>query len=242
MPRRTALVSTVAAVIAVVAVAPAPGAGVPAQTDWTIVSAKGTTQYTVQGSDGNVSYQGSIQASWQQKPTKQPGVRSVSFPFKSIPRYAAGKTIFWRSPIYGVTGRVSGKVSVQSPDASGSCEFAMPKLPRTFFSGSGANDLFLDSGTAGSDLVTFVNGQDAGGTFIDAPECDSLPLGPPAVTDAARERIKRISLSLVTSQKPGKKVTLGILRTVPVVATGRKVVGQVTEKAKITLTPYRLGA
>lgn len=242
MPRRTALVSTVVAVIAGAVVAAAPGAGVPAQTNWTIVSATGTTLYTVNGSDGNASYQSSIQATWQQKPTKQPGVRSVSFPFKSIPRYAAGKTTFWRSPIRGVTGRVSGNVSVQSPDASGSCEFAMSKLPRTFFSGSGVNDLFLDSGTAGNDLVTFVNGQDAGGTFIDAPECDSLPFGPPRGTDAARERIKRISLSLVKSQKPGKKVTLVILRTVPVVATGRKVVGQVTEKAKITLTPYKFGA
>lgn len=206
------------------------------------MSATGTTLFVANGTGGNRAFDANIQASWRQLATKAPGKRTVSFPFKSIPGYAAGRTPFWRNPIYGVAGSASGRVEVSSPEDSGSCKFAMSKLPRAFFSGSGVNDTFLDSGKAGNDLVAFVNGQDAGGAYVDAPECDSLLFGVRTGVDTRRERIKRISLSFVKSQKPVKKATLVILRTTPVVATAMKVVGQVTEKAKITLTPNTYGS
>jgi hypothetical protein len=230
--RRTTLAG---AALAAVLAASAAGANAPTQTNWTIVSATGTTLFTVDGSDGPATYTANIRASWRQKPTSKPGVRTVSIPFKTIPNYVAANTLFRRNPIYGIVGSVSGSVSVQAPEASGACDFAMSKLPRTFFSGSGANDLFLDYAKSGGDLIAFVNGQDAGGTFVDAPECDSLPFGPPRGVDQKRERIKRISLALLKPAAKGKKVTLVIHRTAPVVGTRMKVVGQVTEKAKITL-------
>ena len=54
------------------------------------------------------------------------------------------------------------------------------------------------------------------------------------VYDVKREHIKRIGLSLVKTTKPGTKVTLVLLRTVPVVE-GSQTVGQLTERATITL-------
>jgi hypothetical protein len=52
--------------------------------------------------------------------------------------------------------------------------------------------------------------------------------------DVKRERIKRVGLSLVQKTTKGAKVSLVLLRTVPIVETSGTV-GTVTEKSKITL-------
>ena len=179
------------------------------------------------------TFKADILATWQQtaKNAKLPGWHTVSFNFKSMARYVPGRAGAQRNPIRDVAATASGTASSSDFYGSGSCQIK-GAVARGFFSGSAANEIFLDSRKSGKDLVAYVEGQNPLAA-VRTPSCSSvkLPLG----GDVKREQIKRLGLSLVQKTKKGTKVSLVLLRTVPIVVEGGKTVGNVTEKAKITL-------
>lgn len=242
MPRRTALVSTFLAIIAVVAVAAAPSATPVVQSNWTIVKAEGSTLFTSEGSAGGDTWSVNIKASWRQLPSKNVGLRTASFNIPRLARYVRGGTPSTGNPLYGIAGRASGNATVvgvveeTGDSVSGSCSFATSKLTPRFFSRI-ADSLFLGSARDGNRLVLIVDGQNPMGLLVDAPQCDSLPFIPPGLADLKREQVDRDPISKISERKMGKRLTLQMIRTAPVVLSSSRPtpVGQLTEKAMIVL-------
>jgi hypothetical protein len=217
-------------------VAVAPGASQITQSNWTIVSATGTTHFAVKGTVGSGAaawtFDADILARWRQtaKNAKLPGWHTVSFNVRTMAPYAPGRAGAQRNPIRDIAATATGRASSTDAYGSGSCQISGP-VPKGFYSGSAANELFLDSRKKGADLVTYVEGQAPYQAAV-TQACGAVHL--PIVYDVKRERVKRLGLSLVQKTKKGTTVSLVLLRTVPIVEQGQTV-GTVTEKAKITL-------
>ncbi len=214
----------------------ASGASRFTQSNWTIVSATGTSHFVVDGTVGSGAaawtFKADILARWRQtaRNATLPGSRTASFNIRTMAPYAPGRAGAQRNPIRDIAATVNGTASSSDSYGSGSCRIS-GTVPKGFFSGSAAKELFLDSRKAGSDLVSYVEGQAPRNAAI-TPACGKVHL--PVVYDVKRERIKRLSLSLVQKTRRGTVVSLVLLRTVPIVEQGQTV-GTVTEKAKIML-------
>ena len=110
MPRRSCVGRTAAVGI----VASAKGAATVVQTNWTTVSATGTTHYVVNGSVGSGTakwtFQADITATWKQtaRNATRPGARTASFNFTSMARYAPGRAGAQRNPIRDVAATAVG--------------------------------------------------------------------------------------------------------------------------------------
>ena len=232
---RSALV--IAGISALALTSVASGAPSVVQTNWTIVSATGTSHYVANGSVGSGAnlwtFDADITATWRQtaKNAKLPGWYKVSFNFKTMAPYVAGRAGAQRNPIRDVAATVNGRAESTDYLGSGSCRIrgAAPKL---FFSGSAANEVFLDSRTRGASLVAYVEGQAPLAVIASTPACGKVHL--PVVYDVKRERIKRLGLSLVQETVKGTQVSLVLRRSVPVVEGG-ETVGAVTELSKLIL-------
>ena len=235
---RTSLVGGLASlgVAALVLVSSASSASRFTQSNWTIVAATGTSHFVVDGTVGSGAaawtFKANILATWRQtaKNAKLPGWHTASFNVRTMAVYAPGRAGAQRNPIRDIAATANGTASSSDSYGSGSCQIS-GAVPKGFFSGSAANELFLDSRKAGSSLVSYVEGQAPHDAAV-IPACSKVHL--PAVYDVRREHIKRLGLSLVQKTKTGTRVSLVLLRTVPIVEQGQTV-GTVTEKAKLTL-------
>jgi hypothetical protein len=222
--------------VALVLSAAAPGASRFTQSNWTIVSATGTSHFVVDATVGSGAaawtFKADITATWRQtaKNAKLPGWHTASFNVRTMASYAPGRAGAQRNPIRDVAATAFGTASSSDSSGSSSCQIA-GLVPKGFFSGSASNELFLDSRKSGPQLVSYVEGQAPRDAAV-TPACSKVHL--PVVYDVKRERIKRLALSLVKKTVKGTKVSLVLLRTVPIVEQGQTV-GVVTEKAKITL-------
>jgi hypothetical protein len=199
------------------------------------VSASGTTRYVAAGSVGTGAatwtFDADILATWTQtaRNARLPGARTASFNFTTMARYVPGRAGTQRNPIRDVAATVSVRASSSDSYGAARCRIRAA-APTEFFSGSAVNELFLDSRKSGSDLAAYVEGQNP--LAVRTPSCNGVKL--PLVYDIKRERIQRVVLSLLQKTKKGTKVSLVLLRTVPIVEENKRV-GTVTETAKITL-------
>jgi hypothetical protein len=86
---------TLAAAVRLAVCATASGAREVIQTNWTIVSATGTTHHVVDGSVGagaaTWTFKADVLAKWR-KTAKLTGNRTASFNFTSMARYVPGRT------------------------------------------------------------------------------------------------------------------------------------------------------
>jgi hypothetical protein len=229
------LVAGFAALVLGAAGAAAP----PVQTNWLILSANGTTDYiakeTLTGEPGpgdDWTFDAKIRVTWKQtaKNATLPGSRVVSFNFKTMPPYVRGQSGQQQNPIHDIAATITGNASSTDYTSSESCTPA-GTVEKGFYEGSAVNDLFLASARDGTSLVPFVRGQSP--TFaISRTQCPKLKI--PLVLDVKREQIRRTGLTKLYSIKPCAKTSLTVFRTVPVVEK-EQTVGQVTERAKITL-------
>lgn len=214
----------------------APGAAAPEavfQTNWKILSATGTSTFVAAGNllgepgpGDDWSFDAEIAVTWRQTATnaRRPGARVVSFNFASM------RARPQLNPIRDVAATVQGRITSQTFTRSGSCRFGAP-VDRGYFANSAANELFLSSRAKGRDLIAYVQGQAPRFAFPRAP-CATVDV--PVFVDETRERITPIALSKIEKTKPCAKTSLTLFRTAPVVEDGQTV-GQLTEKAKLTL-------
>jgi len=228
-----------AAVLAALVIG-APGAAAPpVQTNWLILSATGTTDYIAKaaltgepGPGDDWSFDANIRVTWRQtaKNARLPGSRVISFNFKTMPPYVRGQAGQQQNPIRDIAATITGRASSTDYTSSESCTPA-GTVEKGFFEGSAVNELFLSSARAGTSLVAFVRGQSP--TFaISRTQCPKLRI--PLFFDAKREQIRRTGLAKLYPTQPCAKTSLTVFRTLPVVER-EQTVGQVTERAKLTL-------
>jgi hypothetical protein len=244
MRTRTALLLIVGAVLALAPAGAARPGHTTFQSNWDVVSARGTTQLILDGRWGH-DYTGGIATTKADVlATWRVGAKSGAvFPFASIPTFKPG-AVPWENMLQGIKGRISGSANVTFGDGStASCKFAFASLPRLYFSKSSVRTLFLSIWKQGADALFAVDGQNPWAGYLAAPQCETARSGTPRGPDnsnAASATFKHTALVVIKQRKRGKKVVLVIKRVHPVTASippSEEIVriGTVTERATITL-------